>query len=120
MYEEQIMRGAKWLDSRIRNWESYVDLEKLNLGLCDRCVLGQVVSPNYIYTQCRAARVPGSSRLVENGFALRRADLSTAYARFEMLTSEWKAEILRRRAIKQMMQTIADAVSRIEPEPVSA
>lgn len=40
--EENVQRGAAWLDSVRPGWEQDIDPANLNLRFTDRCVLGQI------------------------------------------------------------------------------
>lgn len=102
MYEEQVQRGAKWLDSKMRNWEDGIDLDSLYIGACGMCVLGQVVSESYSVFKCLQGFL-GNTFCLDNGFAIQQSDV-------HQLTVTWKSEILRRRKLKAMMQNIAEAV----------
>lgn len=42
MYEENAHRGALLLDSAVPDWRHQIDLNRLELSSCARCVLGQV------------------------------------------------------------------------------
>ncbi len=43
MYPEtHVQRGAQWLDERVPDWETRIDLETLNIDDGTVCVLGQV------------------------------------------------------------------------------
>ena len=40
--ESAVAQGAKLLDDRVPNWREEIDIDKLNMGSCLRCVLGQI------------------------------------------------------------------------------
>jgi len=42
MFEEEIARGAAFLDEVRPGWERQIDIGTLELNACDQCVLGQV------------------------------------------------------------------------------
>lgn len=39
--DERVQRGAALLDQVRPGWHTRIDITRLNLGSCDRCVLGQ-------------------------------------------------------------------------------
>ena len=40
--EQRVARGAAFLDARHPGWAARIDLDWLDLSMCDRCVLGQL------------------------------------------------------------------------------
>lgn len=43
MYEEQVQRGAAWLDEHaLEGWRDRIDLGKLDIDNQNRCILGQL------------------------------------------------------------------------------
>lgn len=118
MYEKQIMRGAHWLDTRIKNWESAVNLKTLDLATTRHCILGQAIDGGYSLEKTwQACSKADGGFVVNNGFGIRSKENSITVNRLQqytILTAEWRAEIRRRRKIKKMMQDISDAVTPIE------
>jgi hypothetical protein len=41
-YAERIAKGAEFLDAERPDWRSSIDLDRLQLAHCERCVLGQL------------------------------------------------------------------------------
>lgn len=37
-----VARGVQWLDKNIKNWHKRVDINKLDMSLCHKCMLGQI------------------------------------------------------------------------------
>lgn len=40
--EERVAAGAEFLDEAVPGWELKINLEKLDLGSCDVCMIGQL------------------------------------------------------------------------------
>lgn len=38
-----VKRGVSWLDENHEGWENRIDLDKLEMGSCQSCVIGQAV-----------------------------------------------------------------------------
>lgn len=62
-------KGAKKLDEVRPGWEAEVDQERLDIGSCHDCVLGQLYGGDDIGT-AKVFRVYGYQIQVENGFYL--------------------------------------------------
>lgn len=41
-YAERIERGAAFLDEKVPGWRDRIDLDVLDIGDCDRCILSQL------------------------------------------------------------------------------
>ena len=47
MYEENVAKGAEWLDENFPGWVDKIDLDILNQRYMDKCVLGQIAGAGY-------------------------------------------------------------------------
>lgn len=100
MFEEQVARGAAWLDQVYPGWERRIDLSSLDLASGCLCILGQVVDKA---DTCLLNHMPdtrtsmngfevvarNTSRLflTEHGFDLRGPNSRAGWAP----VSQWKA-----------------------------
>ena len=100
-------RGAAWLNEHRPGWQDKIDLDRLALESCTRCVLGQLYGSfseglDVLFDSFRMGGRPPDT--AEFGFAVRDQeygpDLSTDQARpaYGALTALWREEIARRRA----------------------
>jgi hypothetical protein len=48
-YEEQVAAGAAYLDQKVPGWEASVNLEKLDMADCKRCIVGQTICEYYTW-----------------------------------------------------------------------
>lgn len=98
MYEKRIELGAAWLDEVKPGWVDLVDLEKLYLGSCTRCVLGQLFAENEKdlngFDMGHIILGGWDSAVEEHGFDVPVIHQNDEY---ETLTSEWKSYISSRR-----------------------
>lgn len=46
--QEQVRRGADWLDENHLGWDETIDLTRLDLKSCSKCVVGQLLDSNDI------------------------------------------------------------------------
>lgn len=114
MFEKQIDAGAKFLDNAHAGWESKISVETLNLSNCTDCVLGQLVGPDG--ANAAIAKCGPAARFY--GFMIDpREIIFGPPGLYKLLTSEWKAEITRRRNVKKMM---SDIIAAVGSEPVIA
>ena len=42
MSDERIEAGIALLDEKVPGWEQHIDIQRLNMGDCKRCILGQL------------------------------------------------------------------------------
>ena len=87
MYEQQISKGIEWLDQHEPGWADKVDLEKLDMTTCTRCVLGFVYGD---YDRLDDPSAPPSDDRAKLGFTLRESYFSYDWVR---LTEEWRDAI---------------------------
>lgn len=57
MYEQQINAGVEFLNEKFPGWHNEINLDRLDMMDCDRCVLGQLMKQNKL----------GTAWMVENG-----------------------------------------------------
>jgi hypothetical protein len=107
-FQEDVGRGAALLDEKLGpDWIWRVNLDRLRLNDCLRCVLGQLGN---FSDNCRTfgfADKEGKflwTRIGEYGFGLREGvgddDIDMLW---DNLTNTWKLEILRRRADQSVL-----------------
>lgn len=93
---DRVQRGAAWLDEKIPGWEQQIDLDLLDVGSVENCILGQLghgrVGSMAEECLCRACGHLGA-RL---GFEA-EGDHSQRYAEYGRLTIAWDAVITWRR-----------------------
>jgi hypothetical protein len=68
---ERIEKGAAWLDSVKPTWRDLIDIDSLDLGDTERCVLGQVFHDEYLAADEKNCLVSGFGYVdqrVRNGF----------------------------------------------------
>lgn len=108
MFEVEIARGAAFLDEKTPGWRERIDLDKLDLGECDVCVLGQLSGTDDRWAWTTVVRNFGlSTRIVHKfGFSVDDSDdlfyddsgeLDELY---NQLTQEWKTYIRETREVK--------------------
>lgn len=106
-------RGANLLDEEYPGWADRIDLDRLNLSLADRCVLGQLYAgvDDYRYGYYAAldrfwpeGRAYAKARAVTYGFTVAEPEgewtdeeTSVISAKFDLLEAEWRTLIAARR-----------------------
>jgi hypothetical protein len=88
-----IKRGAAWLDKHYPDWEWRINLDKLDLGRCSECVLGQLAG-GYLTAMETLLIDPA-----DHGFYLE--DTAVNAGAYKRLTNAWKQFILERRKAKE-------------------
>lgn len=89
-----VERGAEFLDARIPGWEEKIDLDKLDLGSCCNCIVGQL---NPAHTRIREDRYwSGIKELGVRGEA-KHGFITWGTQTFDVLTEGWRNLIERRR-----------------------
>ena len=106
MYEKQVARGAALLDRAAPGWAEQINLDRLAMQTCDRCILGQIYGDYAL--GFRAAIAGEDSQTLfspaDHGFMLRLADdeydspilNDLLDIRFRALADAWRAEIAKR------------------------
>jgi hypothetical protein len=106
MYEEEVKRGADWLDKHEPGWENRVNVGTLDVLSVDKCVLGQIGG----WVGAIWAVVFKERFCRSHGFLLiEQADSDLSWGSFfslgkrvragyTRLTAAWVAEIYERRA----------------------
>jgi hypothetical protein len=97
VFEEQIARGADWLDEQKPGWELMIDLSSLDLTDPCLCVLGQVFNHGeYAVAGYHWARneLIDSDEVVACGFTF--STLSSHDTAWQILNDEWAAFIKNR------------------------
>ena len=96
----RVLRGIAVLNRRRPSWSSKINTQKLDLGSCTVCVLGQLYS------------TPGDENGYARGLALLNGEVEKDPTRFgfeldygesdyEELTEIWRAEIAKQRALRR-------------------
>lgn len=104
-HEQRVARGAALLDRVNPGWWKRIDLERLSLGSCKRCVLGQLYG-EYAIDAFRALGLPDNDagdEQAEHGFTFRwdegcrrnaelDADLAALQARWVELITDRRGD----------------------------
>lgn len=125
MYEKKIAMGMALLDEKLPGWEDQVDLERLALNDCRRCVVGQLCGADdhtayyKFWNQLQVWGIltygeesPTSlDQACEYGFALPERTLCDDPLRlmYANLTEEWRDAILTRRAANEALAAELEA-----------
>lgn len=104
---ERIARGAALLDEKVPGWPDKVDLDKLDLGSCSKCMVGQLTGTDYeksggkTYSDgiAELGLEWGTEDDTNHGFD-RGYNEDGSYYSYPDLTAAWRAYILERRAKK--------------------
>lgn len=105
-------KGAAWMDEHCPGWVDQIDLDMLNMGCGEACILGQTTKcllgdkyENYDSFGVVMDEYPDLDA-VENGFdvTFQGARIGEGRARYEMLTIAWK-ELIRERLAAAAEQT---------------
>jgi hypothetical protein len=99
-------KGAAWLDSKFGpEWDRRIDLETLDIGTVDRCILGQLGCQ----TSTRGLMFPG--QVIKRGLSLGFLDILTLLLpigpvkrAYQPLNNAWRA-VVRERWNKKPAQT---------------
>lgn len=106
--EQRVNRGAALLDEKRPGWWKSVDLARLDLNHCERCVLGQLFGD---YKEGRSALclLSGLSNSVkwsfDCGFTLVGPDVDCGDEEMEKLTQAWTKLIQQRREQQKVSLT---------------
>ena len=112
MYEKKIAMGMALLDEKLPGWENQVDLQRLALNDCRRCVVGQLCGDDSytayqtFWHQLRVWEIGDSlSQAREYGFALWEGSLDDNLIppEYTTLTAEWRDAITDRRATNKAL-----------------
>lgn len=86
--------GARMLDSRYPEWHKSIDLKRLNMAHCRRCVLGQLFGDYEMAVQLELAQDPYGSWAVRHGFILdKKMSLIQSLFAWRQLNRCWRQEI---------------------------
>lgn len=92
-FEERVSRGIALLNEKRPQWKESINMEKLDLQSCYRCIIGQLFG---CYTES-ALRSLGTNidSCWHYGFSLKRSELYGMYVgkSFAELTNEWIKQI---------------------------
>lgn len=97
-----VKKGVLWLDENHDGWEFKIDLSKLQMSNCERCVIGQAVG-NYWRTTAEEARkmresevedfenyLSGDEWAAEHGFDVNTVENGTQYSvSYAALEAAW-------------------------------
>lgn len=94
-YMPDVRRGVTWLDSVKPEWRTLIDVNRLDVGESDRCVLGQVFKAEaaahgeangYCYVD---HRIPDAQdHMLDRGFCARSR--TSWHSDFDDLTQAWR------------------------------
>lgn len=91
IYTERIERGAALLDELRPGWRTKVDVEALDVGDCQSCVLGQILGD---YAQRGRIGLEVRADAAEHGFALSFHEVTRGGREpYVALTEEWREYI---------------------------
>lgn len=83
-YDEPVARGVALLDTEVHNWREAIDCGALDLGDCNRCVLGHVFGD---YESGLAELGLSEEEAIEYGFDVGSARDHRSYS---WLTKKWR------------------------------
>jgi hypothetical protein len=89
-YSERIAAGMAWLDEEQPDWDKFINQDKLNLNLTNKCILGQTFGPGAYH---QLAFYKGFGWLQDHGF---ESD-SDEDLMGGQLTQQWREAIQKRR-----------------------
>lgn len=103
---ERVAAGVKVLDQYIPGWEDQIDLERLNVGHMERCVIGQLFGDfGVVYypdlgnkherKMSSGMRAALTGKSFDLGFGMRGGESE------DELTAEWERVVLRKRRGKK-------------------
>jgi hypothetical protein len=102
---ERVARGAAFLDEREPGWAARIDLGRLNMDICHRCVLGQLAGAGGLNPYADKLRDLGLGDGGGYGFDIDSygdcgpvPDLADDDAEYAALTAAWREVIAERRA----------------------
>ena len=98
MFEAEVKRGIAWLDANIPGWLDKIDLERLDLRVCDRCVVGQVLGS---YNNLFDATAPAWEDRFAMGFNARIPFGNSIL--WQDLTNQWKKQIKARLQVRELV-----------------
>ncbi len=100
-----VKTGINFLDDQCPGWEVLIDLNNLNMGLSDRCIIGQVIdNPDAFVEDIVSDGNDFETWAIEHGFdtppfySLGDINRSKMRAYYRDLEALWADEVLRRRA----------------------
>ena len=67
---QRVAKGAAYLDRNYPGWERKVDVAILDITETDRCICGQVISPEYGWAEVRMDVIQWGETAADYGFAL--------------------------------------------------
>ena len=96
-YRAKVARGAKLLDEvHGRNWVREIRLGDIEMGSCDRCIVGQLYG--HYATGCEKLGIADLRDSYDLGFDVPEAvDDEEAERRYELLAQRWRELIRKRR-----------------------
>jgi hypothetical protein len=93
MFEEKIKRGIQFLDSRFENWVDKIDLNTLNMGHYDNCIISQICKEQFNDSLVTLNITPQLSKFY--GFDI---EFNDNFGDYKTLTKEWKDTIINLRS----------------------
>jgi len=96
---EDVMRGVAWLDEQRPGWEDKIDLDRLRLGSCLDCVIGQLFGD---YEALRDNFIMDIETRRKLGFTIH----SWNDEKWNELTETWKQVIRNRREINEQQRVL--------------
>lgn len=109
MFEEQVAKGAAFLDKWRPGWARMIDVETLDISSCSRCVCGQLAGE----AAARNGLQINRDRMVELGFMLSVEEMlakgfSSIERPFRELRKTWISEISHRRGVATMLADVSE------------
>jgi hypothetical protein len=88
-----VERGMKFLDERISNWTDAIDIDRLRLSSCSRCVLGQLFKDFHYGID----HLDISSTARSLGFNVKQGIYADEQRIYKDLTKAWIAALKKRK-----------------------
>ena len=107
--ENRIKRGAEYLDKNFPGWFNKVDIDRLNLGNCSDCVIGQLTGSYYGWSH------KFRDNPVSFGFIFAPSDFFNNLS-YTDLTDAWREYILDRR---KSDCSLADVIAAVDVKGAS-
>ena len=92
---ERVRKGAKLLDQTVPGWRDRIDIESVQIGECENCVLAQLWSGADIpyFTACAELKLHSRRSRVAHGFLGAQQASKEYYKSCDELTECWRSEL---------------------------
>lgn len=127
MYEEQVKKGAAWLDEMSPGWYKAIDLGRLDLSAYDHCALGQTFGELACRNLCADSKFSLANGFMVDVMAVmeprknwwgkvtefenKELTEKRRQEKFALLSGTWIKEILRRRKADRLMSDAVGATT---------